>query len=147
MGPTDEATTRMTSDTNRDATGQAGTGHARRARLLTAVVLLAVIGTASARAMAAPVGPIDAPGRGSTAVAAQLSYGIDGQGRVDTVTVLRDGTAPDQTVTVELAGENGQSLARVTTDVRGARTVVPLAASVDPARVTGAGVRTVTDHR
>jgi hypothetical protein len=101
--------------------------------------MLAVLGTAGARAMAAPVGPIDVSGRGA-AVAARLSWGLDGQGRVDRVTVRRDHAPPDQAVTVALADADGQALAVVTTVLRGTDAVVTLPAPVEAARITTAGV-------
>jgi hypothetical protein len=54
------------------------------------------------------MGPIDASGRGVMTVSAHLTYGIDGQGLLDRVTVHRDAAPPDQAVTVELTGTGGR---------------------------------------
>ena len=125
--------------------GAAVVGRRRRSprvgRVVRAAVVLAVLGTAGARAMASPLGPTDASGRGATAISAHLGYGIDNQGRLDRVTVQRDAAAPDQEATLELTGTGGHTLAAVTTVLHGTEAVVTLPAPVDPELVTGAALR------
>jgi hypothetical protein len=139
---------RTTSPTNRHIPAT----HRRRpsrgaGRAVQAAVVIGILAFAGARAMAAPVGPIDVPGPGTTgsvgsAVAADVSWGIDTQGRVDRVTVRRSASdaGTDQSVTVEVADETGAALATVTAVLHGPDSVVTLPTPVDPARVARVGV-------
>jgi hypothetical protein len=134
---------RTTSPTNRYAAATDRRRPSRGAgRALQAAVIIGILAFAGARAMAAPVGPIDVSDHGTTgsagsAVAADVSWGIDAQGRVGSVTVHRSAAdaGADQAVTVEVADETGAPLATVTAVLHGADAVVALPAPVDPARV------------
>jgi hypothetical protein len=133
---------RTTDHIHRDAAPVGRRRTRRWDRLVAASVLLAVLGTAAARAAAAPVGPIDAAGAPAPGpvAAARLTYGIDGQGRLDRVTVHREGTVADEAVTIELSGD-ARTLAAVPAVLHGPVSVVVLPAPVDPALVTAASVR------
>jgi hypothetical protein len=110
-------------------------------------VVIGILAFAGTRAMAAPTGPIDVSAHGTAGsaspVSAEVSWGIDTQGRVDRVTVHRTAgeAGTDQTVTVEVADESGAALATVTTVLHGPDAVVSLPAPVDPARVARVALR------
>jgi hypothetical protein len=103
------------------------------------VAVLLAVGN---RAMAAPVGPIDGAGAApaGAADAAHLGFGIDGQGRLDRVTVHRPAGAADHLATVVLSDGDGRALVTVTAALHGTATVVVLPAAVDPALVSGAAL-------
>jgi hypothetical protein len=101
-----------------------------------AVLVLGLLTVVATRALAAPTGPIAVSGDGAAGSgAAQVSYGIDAQGRVDRVTVARPASAPDEDVTVEVHDASGASLGRATARLQGPASVVALATPVDPAAV------------
>jgi hypothetical protein len=114
----------------------------RGGRLAQAAAVVAVLLAVGGRAMAAPAGPIDVAGHESTGApgAARLGFGIDGQGRVDRVTVHRPVGSPDRTVTLVLADGDGRALVNVAAPLRGTDTVVVLPDPVDPALVDHAGL-------
>jgi hypothetical protein len=135
---------RTTSPTNQPPTSPARRRRPSRGigRAVQAAVVIGILAFAGARAMAAPVGPIDVSGHGTTGSAApvpaaEISWGIDNQGRVGQVIVHRsaDDAGTDRTVTVEVADETGAPLATVTAVLHGPDAVVALPAPVDPSRV------------
>jgi hypothetical protein len=139
---------RTTSPTKRDTSATDRRRPSRsRGRAVQAAVIIGILAFAGARAVAAPVGPIDVSAHPSAASAsvpgADVSWGIDAQGRVGSVTVHRSAAeaGADQAVTVEVSDEAGVALATVTTVLHGPDAVVALPAPVDPARVARVALR------